>query len=99
MEAAAKEMQALVEMDIGVQLTEQQAHEVIKSGAKILRSKMVYKRKYGISETDGKEYFLKWKGRLAIVGTGETEGEHARHVRAYKPGIMSAGSATLRCVK
>ena len=26
------------------------------------------------SEADGKEYFLKWKGRLAIVGTGETEG-------------------------
>ena len=74
LEAAAKEMQALVEMDIGVQLTEQQAHEVVKSGAKILRSKMVYKRKYGISEADGKEYFLKWKGRLAIVGTGETEG-------------------------
>ena len=74
LEAAAKEMQALIDMDIGVQLTEKQANDVIKSGVKILRSKMVYKRKYGISEADGKEYFLKWKGRLAIVGTGETEG-------------------------
>ena len=74
LEAAAKEMQALIDMNIGVQLTEAQALEVVNSGVKILRSKMVYKRKYGISETDGKEYFLKWKGRLAIVGTGETEG-------------------------
>jgi hypothetical protein len=34
---------------------------------------MVYKRKYQIVG-DGKERFLKWKSRLAVVGSSEREG-------------------------
>ena len=41
----------------------------------VLRSKMVYKRKYEISPTDGKEYFLKWKARLAAVGCAQEPSE------------------------
>lgn len=36
---------------------------------KILNAKMVYKRKYVFDTVDQREYFLKWKGRLAVVGT------------------------------
>ena len=35
---------------------------------------MVYKRKYEISPADGKEYFLKWKARLAAVGCAQEPG-------------------------
>ena len=34
-----------------------------------LNTKMLFKRKYEI--VDGVERFKKWKGRLAVVGTGE----------------------------
>ena len=36
---------------------------------------MVYKRKYEISPADGKEYFLKWKARLAAVGCAQEPGD------------------------
>jgi hypothetical protein len=48
----------------------------IKREHKILRSKLVYKRKYmTVTMPDGsvREKFVKWKARLAIVGTSETE--------------------------
>ena len=37
-------------------------------------SKMVCKRKYEISPTDGKEYILKWKARLAAVDCAQEPG-------------------------
>jgi hypothetical protein len=49
----------------------------IKREHKILRAKLVYKRKYmTVTMSDGsvREKFVKWKARLAIVGTEETEG-------------------------
>jgi hypothetical protein len=67
--AAWKEIQELIEMSVGVLLDEGQAQAVERDKkVKVLRSKMVYKYKYEISPTDGKEYFLKWKARLAAVG-------------------------------
>ena len=73
--AAWKEIQQLIEMSVGVMLNDDQARKVEKDPAmKILRSKMVYKRKYQISPVDGKEYFLKWKARLAAVGSGQEPG-------------------------
>ena len=47
-------------MSVGVMLDDAQMRKVEKDPAtKILRSKMVYKRKYQISPVDGREYFLK----------------------------------------
>jgi hypothetical protein len=72
---AWKEIQQLIEMSVGVLLDESQAKTVEKDKqVQVLRSKMVYKRKYEISPTDGKEYFLKWKVRLAAVGCAQEPG-------------------------
>ena len=46
--------------------------EVLKSVGKVLNTKILFKRKYEI--VDGVERFKKWKGRLAVVGTGEVPG-------------------------
>ena len=60
------------EMSVGVMLNDDQARKVEKDPAmKILRSKMVCKRMYQILPVDGKDYFLKWKARLAAVGSGQ----------------------------
>ena len=73
--AAWKEIQQLIEMSVGVLLDERQAQAIEKDKkVQVLRSKMVYKRKYEISPTDGKEYFLKWKARLAAVGCTQEPG-------------------------
>ncbi len=49
-----------------------EVEEVLKNGSKGLNTKMLFKRKYEI--VDGVERFKKWKGRLAVVGTGEIPG-------------------------
>ena len=72
--SAQLEMQQLVDMEVGVMLTEKEVQSVLKEGHKILRSRMIYKRKYAKSPTTGKEHFLKWKGRLAVDGSGQTPG-------------------------
>jgi hypothetical protein len=46
--------------------------EVLKSRSKVINTKMLFKRKYKI--VDGVERFKKWKGGLAVVGTGEIPG-------------------------
>jgi len=62
-------------MSVGVLLDESQAKAVEKDKqVQVLRNKMVYERKYEISPTDGKEYFLKWKVRLAAVGCAQEPG-------------------------
>jgi hypothetical protein len=54
--AAWKEIQQLIEMSVGVLFDERQAQAIEKDKkVQVLRSKMVYKRKYEISPTDGKE--------------------------------------------
>jgi hypothetical protein len=59
----------LIEMEIGVEVTPTEVREVMEKGHRILECKMVYQRKYVIE--NGKERFLKWKSRLAIVGSSE----------------------------
>jgi hypothetical protein len=74
--ARIKEIQQLIEMSVGVWLDERQAQAVERDKkVQVLGSKMVYKRKYEISPTDGKEYFLKWKARLAAVGCAQEPSE------------------------
>ena len=67
-------MRQLIEMDIGVLQSPKQVDELIREGVKILRSRMIYKRKYALSKTTNREEFLKWKARLAVNGAGQTEG-------------------------
>ena len=71
--SAGKEIDQLIEQEIGVEVTSAEAKQVTEKGLRILQCKMVYKRKYAIGE-DGKERFLKWKSRLAVVGSSEREG-------------------------
>jgi hypothetical protein len=70
---AGKEIDQLIEQQIGVEVTPAEVKQVTEKGLRILQCKMVYKRKYHIGE-DGKERFLKWKSRLAVVGSSEREG-------------------------
>ncbi len=71
--SAGKEIDQLIEQEIGVEVTQAEVKQVTDKGIRILQCKMVYKRKYIIGE-DGKERFLKWKSRLAVVGSSEREG-------------------------
>jgi len=71
--SAGKEIDQLIEQEIGVEVTQAEVKQVTDKGIRILQCKMVYKRKYTIGE-DGKERFLKWKSRLAVVGSSEREG-------------------------
>ena len=76
-EAAEKEVQQFKDMGVGVIPSHAEIEDVIRRGHKILRAKMVYKRKYEIvvgKDGQARERFLKWKARLAVVGTGEIEG-------------------------
>ncbi len=54
-------------------MTSVEVKQVTDKKLRILQCKMVYKRKYTVDE-DGKERFLKWKSRLAVVGSREREG-------------------------
>ena len=71
--SAGKEIDQLIEMEIGVEVTPSESKQVTEKGLRILQCKMVYKRKYTIGE-NGKERFLKWKSRIAVVGSSEREG-------------------------
>jgi hypothetical protein len=64
--SAGKEIDQLIEQQIVVEVTPAEVKQVTGKGLHILQCKMVYKRKYHIGE-DGKERFLKWKSRLAVV--------------------------------
>ena len=66
------EMDQLIAMDVGTLVSREEVDKLIRSGQNILRSRMIYKRKYGM--VDGKERFLKWKGRLAVNGRGQEKG-------------------------
>ena len=75
-EAASKEMKQLKDMNVAVYPSEEELAEIRKRGTKILRTKMVYKRKYeSIVGKDGiaRDRFLKWKARLAVVGSSEVK--------------------------
>jgi hypothetical protein len=66
--SAAKEIEQLIEMEIGVEVTPAEVRDVVEKGHRIVQCKMVY-RKYVIE--NGKERFLKWKSRLAVVDSSE----------------------------
>ena len=69
-------MKQLKDMEVAVYPSEEELAEIRKRGTKILRTKMVYKRKYeSIVGRDGiaRDRFLKWKARLAVVGSSEVK--------------------------
>jgi hypothetical protein len=66
------EIQQLIHQKVGVIVSKSEIDEVLKGGGKVLNTKMLFKRKYEI--VDGVERFKKWKGRLAVIGTGDAGG-------------------------
>ena len=72
-----KEMKQLRDMEVIRDLTEEEIQKVLQEKRKILSAKMVTKRKYEAwTGRDGivRDRFLKFKGRLACVGTREEKG-------------------------
>ena len=72
-----KEMKQLRDMGVIRDLTEEEIQKVLQEKRKILSAKMVTKRKYEAwTGRDGivRDRFLKFKGRLACVGTREEKG-------------------------
>ena len=57
--SSVKEIDQLIEMEIGVEVTPAEVKQVTEKGFRIFPCKMVYKKKYTIGE-DGKERFLKF---------------------------------------
>ena len=70
--AGDDEIQQLIDQQVGVIVPKSEVDEVLKNGGKVLNAKMLFKRKYEI--VDGVERIKKWKGRLAVVGTGKIPG-------------------------
>jgi hypothetical protein len=69
MSFAQKEVQQLIDMQVGVEQTDEQVRKLQKDPTvRILNSRFVHKRKYKISPADNKDYFDKWKSRLAAQG-------------------------------
>ena len=71
------EMDQLRDKKVYRELSEEEQQKIEKMGHKILNAKMVTKRKYeAVLGKDGvvRDRFLKWKGRLACVGTSEVKG-------------------------
>ena len=86
------EIQHVIDQKVGVIVSKSGIDEVLKSGGKVLNTKMLFKRKYEI--VDGVERFKKWKGRLAVVGTGEIPGIDSRtppQKRTKQSSITSMG--------
>jgi len=62
-------------MQVGVEQTDEQVRKLQQDPTvRILNSRFVHKRKYKISPVDQKEYFDKWKSRLAAQGQHEEPG-------------------------
>jgi len=75
MSSAQKEVQQLIDMQVGVEQTDEQVRKLQQDPTvRILNSRFVHKRKYKISPVDQKEYFDKWKSRLAAQGQHEEPG-------------------------
>ena len=72
-----KEVSQLVDKGVWRELSESEISKIKAEGHRILNAKMVTKRKYeAVRGKDGmvRDRFLKWKGRLACVGTSEVKG-------------------------
>ena len=66
----------LLDMGVFVLPSDDEMEEIRSKNKRVLRCKMVYARKYeSVMCEDGqiRDRFLKWKGRLAAVGTGEVK--------------------------
>jgi hypothetical protein len=75
MSSAQKEVQQLIDMQVGVEQTDEQVRKLQQDPTvRILNSRFVHKRKYNISPVDQKEFFDKWKCRLAAQGQHEEPG-------------------------
>ena len=73
--SAQKEVQQLIDMQVAVEQTDEQVRKLQRdTTVRILNSRFVHKRKYKISPVDEKEYFDKWKGRLAAQGQHQEPG-------------------------
>jgi hypothetical protein len=70
------EIKQLLDMGVFVLPSDQEMKEIRDHNKRVLRCKMVYARKYeSVVGDDGqiRDRFLKWKGRLAAVGTSEVK--------------------------
>jgi hypothetical protein len=70
------EIKQLLDMGVFVLQSDEEMDEIRAKNKRVLRCKMVYARKYeSVVCDDGqiRDRFLKWKGRLAAVGTGEVK--------------------------
>jgi hypothetical protein len=70
------EIKQLLDMGVFVLPSDDEMEEIRSKNKRVLRCKMVYARKYeSVMCDDGqiRDRFLKWKGRLAAVGTGEVK--------------------------
>jgi hypothetical protein len=70
------EIKQLLDMGVFVLPSDDEMEEIRVKNKRVLRCKMVYARKYeSVMCDDGqiRDKFLKWKGRLAAVGTGEVK--------------------------
>jgi hypothetical protein len=70
------EIKQLLDMEVFVLPSDEEVDEIRAKIKRVLRCKMVYARKYeSVVCDDGqiRDRFLKWKGRLAAVGTGEVK--------------------------
>ena len=63
------EIKQLLDMGVFVLPSDEEMDEIRAKNKRVLRCKMVYARKYD----QIRDRFLKWKGRLAAVGTGEVK--------------------------
>ena len=70
--AMEAELKQLFEAKVGRVMSEAEVAEVMRKRNTILRSRIIYKRKYEM--VDGKTVFKKWKARVVAGGYGETAG-------------------------
>ena len=70
------EIKQLFDMGVFVEPSAEELRKIGEEAKRVLRCKMVYARKFeSIQGSDGqiRDRFLKWKGRLAAIGTGEVK--------------------------
>ena len=72
LESGRAEMDQLISMEVGTLLSAAEVDRLIREKEVILRSRMLYKRKY--TNVSGMDRFLKWKGRLAVDGSRQRAG-------------------------
>ena len=72
LKSSALEIDQMIGMDVGILISPTEEKKLLSNRETILRSKMIIKRKY--AQVNGREQFLKWKSRLAIMGNTQEAG-------------------------